>query len=1038
MVASSHLKTFMSMKKLSLIIFVVMLIMVHQRTYAQSTTSTISGQVQLSNATDDLVGTSINVKGLLKGTTTDEKGQFSLSINLPATLVISRIGYNTLEINVRNSEPLHITLTSGSGNLDEVVVVSYGTRKARDLTNAVANLNLSATKDVAAAELGQKLQGKIPGLQASQTNGRPGQGIDFRVRGAASLSSGFQPLIVVDGQPLTGNDSRNGGMNLINPSDIESISVLKDASAAALYGSRAANGVILITTKHAKLGSTQVSLDVYTGWQSVPQRGRPDLMNAQEFATFMKGFYEDKALYEGYTDGVPKEYANPDQYGTGTDWYDAILRTAPMQNYSVNLSAGTEKVSSSTTLTYFDQDGVLLNTGVKRYSFRSNNEYRPTDRIKIGMNLAPSYQQDFNTTGYTDGNRQLLGNTTAASPLIPIYQQDGSFNSRVSSFGMLGLNNPVQQLEGLSGRQNTFRLLGNLYAEIELLKDLRFKTTINTDLGSQEYDQFFGTMFGIGLDAPALPRPTSSSSATHGSSNYVSWLNENTLNYSLHLNDHTLDLMAGYSAQKWGRNYRSISGSNFAGNGIPWISGAATTGGTNNHDEWTLASFFGSANYNYKGRYILNATIRQDGSSRFGVNNKYGTFPSVSAGWVLSDEDFFPKSDAFSFLKIRASYGRTGNFNIGNYLQVSNITATNYIFGGTLTPGFSTTTLGNPDLTWEVSDQADVGLDLNLINNRITFNYDFYNKITEGMLYPTALPYGSGYGSITLNVGKFKIWGHEFQVSSRNLTGPFEWETDVNLSLNDNKVLELPPNTPFIGGGPTYSGYNRSVVGHRIGEFYGYVFDGVYMNQQEFDSQPKSATSVVGSARMKDTDGNNVIDANDRTLIGNPNPKYIYGITNTFRYKNFDLNIICAGQGGNKIMNVALADVTNLDGVMNVTKDMANRWRSESNPGNGLVPSTRGGSTELYRLANTTWLSDGDFFTIKNIALGYTFKPQAFKYLQSARIYASVQQAFVFTKYKGQNPEASAGRDDAIGIFGQDLSTYPVPRTFMIGANINF
>ncbi len=360
------------------------------------------------------------------------------------------------------------------------------------------------------------------------------------------------------------------------------------------------------------------------------------------------------------------------------------------------------------------------------------------------------------------------------------------------------------------------------------------------------------------------------------------------------------------------------------------------------------------------------------------------------------------------------------------------------MFGGSLTPGFSTTSLGNRDLTWEISTQADVGLDVNFWNDRITFNYDYYNKNTNGMLYPTSLPYGSGYNSVTLNVGKFRIWGHEFQVNSRNLTGAFEWETGLNISFNDNKVLELPPNTPFIGGGPTYSGYNRSVVGHRIGEFYGYVFDGVYMNQQEFDSQPKSATSVVGSARMKDTDNDGDVDADDRTLIGNPNPKYIYGITNTFRYKNFDLNIICAGQGGNQIMNVARADLTNLDGVMNLSKDMLNTWRSEDNPGNGLVPSTRSGSTELYRLANTTWLSSGNFFTVKNIALGYTFKSNLLKYLQSARVYLSVQQAFVFTKYKGQNPEASIGQDDAIGTVGQDLSTYPVPRTIMIGANINF
>ena len=1003
----------------------------------KGTTVTVTGTVSLGAAGTDPNGTTIQVKGSSTAVSTDNAGRYSITAPSAATLVFSHIGFQTVEKQVEGSV-LDVTLGVTANNLDQVLVVSYGTRRQKDITGSVASVNAASVQDVAAAELGQKLDGKIPGLQINQTSGRPGQGMDFRIRGAASLGSGFQPLIVVDGQPLSGVNSRNGDVNLINPDEIETFTVLKDASATALYGSRAANGVIIITTKQAKSGRTNVALSAYTGWQKVGQRGRPDLMNAREFATYMKGFYEDKIKYEGYTLGIPADYANPDQYGEGTDWYGSLLRTAPIHDVSLNISSGTDKVSSSTTLSYFEQQGVLLNTGIKRFSLRSNNEYRPNDRVKLGLNLAPTYQMDHNTRNSTDGSRQVIGNATTASPLIPLRKADGTYSSRVSSFGMLGMNNPVQQLELLNGNQNTLRMLANAYAEIEVLPNLRVRSSINADYGTADFNQFFGTMYGIGLNAAVLPRAPSASSSNHSSYNYISWLNENTATYNVKIKEHTIDLLAGYSAQKWIRNYRTISGSNFAGDAIPWIAGAATTGGSNGQEAWTLASAFGRVNYDFQGKYLLSGTIRQDGSSRFGNNKKYGVFPAVSAGWIVSEESFFPRGNSIGYLKLRGSYGTTGNFNIGNYLQVANITSTNYILGGALTPGLSITQLGNKDLTWEVSKQVDFGLDINLLHDKLTFTYDYYSKNTEGMLFFTALPVASGYTGVQYNVGKFRMWGHEFQLSSRNLSGPLSWTTDVNISFNDNKVVSLPPNTPFVGGGAMYAGFNRSLPGKRIGEFYGYVFDGIYMTQEEYNKQPRYVTSVVGSARMKDINGDGVITPDDRTLIGNPNPKYIFGITNSLRYKNFDFMVIASGQAGNQVMNVNVQDYHNIDGVFNMTRDMIPRWRSLTDPGDGKTPSTRSGSTELYRLANSTWVSDGDYLTIRNITLGYTLRPNAVKYVKSARLYATVQQAFVFTKYTGQNPEASIGRDDAVGTYGQDLSTFPVPRTFMIGANFNF
>ena len=998
---------------------------------------TVSGTVTDAKG-NALQGASVLLKGSRVGTSTDSAGHYHLATQSNDVLVFNNVGYITQEIPVNGQAHINVQLVSGDNSLNQIVVVSYGTQKRKDITGAISTVDASTVKDIPGAEVGTKLQGKVPGLQIDMANGRPGQGIEFRLRGAASLGSGFQPLIVVDGQPLSGIDTKTGGINLINPDDIESISVLKDASATSLYGSRAANGVVLITTKHAKDGITNVMLSAYNGWQSVPQKGRPQMMNAQEYATYMKEYYEDAATYSGYTGGIPSDYANPDQYGKGTDWYSTILRTAPMQDITLSLSSGTGKLSSSTSMTYFRQQGVLYNTGMTRYSLRSNNEYHVNDKVKIGLNLSPSYQINNNTTGATDGSRQIIGLATIASPLIPVYNSPGDYNYTVSSSGNLHMNNPLQQLKNLYDNQNVFRILANLYGEVDILKNLIFKSSLSSDFGMLDENAFYNSYYGPNVNSATLPRPTTSDQGVNNSYNYISWLNENTLTYNLKSNGHSVEVLAGYSSQKWSRNYRSIVGTGYANDAIPWIpTGTTISSAFTNNEQWSLASLFGRISYSYKDKYLLMANLRQDGSSRFGTDNKYGTFPSASAGWVVSNEKFFPKT-VINFLKIRGSYGETGNFNIGNYQSISNLGISNYTFGGTLTSGEAITAPGNTNLTWEKSTQTDLGLDMNFLHDRIMFSYDYYNKITNGMLYPVSLPYSSGYASIEENVGKFKIWGHEFQLNTRNLVGAFTWNTNFNISFNDNRVLELPPNVTFVGGGPTYSGYNRSIVGHHIGEFYGYVFEGVYENQQQLDSEPVNVTSTLGSARMKDVNGDGKIDANDRTLIGNPNPKFIYGMSNTFGYKNFDLAIVVAGQVGNKIMDDALADEHNLDGVWNVTKDMKNRWRSPTDIGDGKTPSTISGGTELYRLANTTFISSGDYLTVKNITLGYTADLHKLKYIKSLRLYASVQQAFVFTKYKGQNPEASVSTDDATNTYGQDLSTYPIPRTIMIGANFNF
>ncbi|MDO6428998.1 TonB-dependent receptor [Flavitalea sp. BT771] len=1000
----------------------------------------IDGTVSLAGGGADLSGTSVQIKGTTIARPTDSAGHFTILVSPQSTLVFSHVGYKTTEVTVDSKLPINITLTREE-NMLEQVTVSYGRQAKRDITGAISKVDAASVADIPATEFGQKLQGKVPGIQIQQSSGIPGNNIVFRIRGAASLGSGNQPLIVVDGQPLNSDVAGGtGDINLIAPDQIESYSVLKDANATALYGSRASNGVILITTRTAKIGKSSVSVNAYHGWQTVPQRGRPDMMNARAFATFMNGFYQDKITYEGWvnpttgTATIPSDYANPSAYGKGTDWYNALIHTAPIDNYTVNFSLGTQKVSTSTTMNYFNQDGVLYNTGTKRFAFRTNTEYRPVERLKIGLNLAPAYQIDHNTRGgqlALNGNRQVVSGAEMGSPLIPVFRAPGAYTLSTSSFGMYAMPNYVMQARLMDNDQTNFSFLGNAYADLEIIRGLHAKSSINGDILNQDYNAYYGTMYGQFGNVP--PRPNASSQAQNSANNVYSWTNENLLTYNTRLGDHSLDILAGYTTQKSYTTLKSITGTGFATDLTPFISAATNTSGSSNSTSWTIASALARINYDYKKRYYLSASIRNDGSSRFGTNKKYGTFPSVSAGWVASSEKFFPQWGALNYLKIRASYGKTGNFNIGNYTQASLLSPANY---GNTTLGEGNTVLGNPDLTWETSKQFDIGADLTLLHGRVNISYDYYNTRNEGMLSQLPLPYTSGYESIQYNEGSFHIWGHDIQVSTDNIKGPFTWNTDFNISFNDNKVVSLVNNTP-IGGVDTYGDYNRTEVGRRIGELYGYVFDGVYMNQSEYDKYPKYATSVVGSARMRDVNGDDTVDIKDRTFLGRTNPKFIYGMTNTFTWKNFDLGILVAGQVGNKIMNTNLQNIHNLDGVFNVTSDMANRWRSEADPGNGKVPGTRSGSTELYRLVNSSWVFSGDYLAVKNISLGYTFNKKVLRYVKDIRIYGSVQNAFMFTKYPGQNPEVNDTKDNQTQA-GLDNGSYPIPRLIMVGANLNF
>lgn len=988
------------------------------------TVSDISGQ--------PLEGITVSVEGTSKATSTDENGEFRLQdVESDAVLVFSSINVQTYRMPVNGRNRITVNLAAKVNDLNEVVVVSFGTQKKREVTGSVSTLKAAEIADMPVGQIGQKLQGQFAGVQVYQSTGTPGAGMSFRIRGQASISAGNTPLYVVDGFPIV------GGIERISPEEIESFTVLKDASASSLFGSRAANGVILITTKRAREGKTSIDFSSYYGLQVVPKRGRPGLMNAREFAQYKKEWYEDEALYSGYTGGVPEKYQNPEQYGPGdgTNWFDVLLRDAPTQNYNLSLSSGTQRVRSTVNLNYNGQQGVMLNTYANKFTIRANNVFEASDKITFGINVAASHQlsQNFNTDGYW----QIISGAYLLDPSLKYKNDDGTLPISMNAPGMFPNPNWYRVLTERKAPVKRTTALANVYSEISILKDLKYRIALNVDMGNTALRSFTPSTAGGGM----FVAPPVLAMGTYGSQNYRSWLIENTLTYNKTIAEHhNFEALLGYNSQKFDAESSNISATDFPDDAIDWINVATTRIGTASTEEWSLLSMFGRLNYNYKGKYLLSAATRRDGSSRFGSNKKWGMFPSASIGWIVSDENFFSGNKKFSYLKFRASYGIVGNNNIGNYTYIASVSRSSYVLNNQVVPGGSLTGLSNQDLGWERTKQLDIGVDIGLFNDRVFFVYDFYKKRTDGLLYNIDIPWASGYAGVTSNIGEFRFWGHEFGIETQNLVGKFRWNSALNVTMNRNEVMKLGINNTPIGGYRENVDYVRTEVGHPMGQFYGYLYDGVFMTQEEFDAGAKSVNSKVGSVRIRDVSGpdgkpDGVINVLDKTFIGNPIPDFLLGFTNQFSYENFDLSIHMAGSVGGDIMDVSYQWTENIDGVFNVRKEVAERWRSLDNPGKGNIPRTN--SDPLHRFNNSRWIWNGTYLAVKNITLGYTLPVKNLAYIRSARVYFSAQNAFIFTKYPGMNPEVS---DSGLGGLreGVDQASYPVPKIITAGINVSF
>lgn len=972
-----------------------------------------------------LIGATVKIIGSTQSVQTGEDGTYRLRTAPGSkTLAISYVGYETRTFQVQLQEGQELTFNGtlqGSALIEEITV-SYGKQKRVEVTGAINQIEATPLQDMPVTQFAQQLQGRAPGVQIFQTSGQPGRGMAFRIRGAASLNSGSSPLFVVDGMPITGS------INNINPNEIASFSILKDASATALYGSRASNGVILITTKKAKAADgTKIDFNANYGIQSIPSRGVPVMMTARQYATFMKERFEDMIKYENFTGAIPEEYQNPEQYGDGTNWFNLLTRTAPQHNYDISLSSAKENSSTMVMGGYQDQQGVVVNSGTKLFSLRLNQSYRlMDDKLQVGVNLAPSYRLDHNNR-LDDGIQGIVQKTSEASPLFAPYDENGEYTRFVSSPGMVNYINPLARYELTVDDYKTSRLLGNAYINYEFLAGLKLNGLAGVDMG-REMRQYF---------VPSFLNTNNISSGTSSSVENYSYTAELNLSYDRYFGNHHINALLGYSAQSFRQMSNSVSGQNFASDEIPYLNVAANiTGGGSNSASYALLSYLGRVNYSYMGKYLLGASFRRDGSSRFGRNEQYGTFPAVSAGWVLSNESFLKASaPSLNLLKLRASYGFTGNNNIGNYTHIPQIGEANYVINNALVQGSTVTTLGNTFLAWEKTRQLDIGLDLSMFDDKLTFTYDYYNKLSDGLIQARPIDRASGFTSITSNVGAVKFWGHEFSLGTQQQFGALHWTSAFNISFERNRIERLVSPGYFRRFNNISADYYRNQEGYPLGMFFGFINEGLIKDEADLASAGKYNNIAVGTLKMRDLNGDGIIDENDRTFIGDPNPDFLFGFHNQFQYKNFDLSFSMTGSyGGKLILPAKWAYLANMDGARAVLAEAADRWRSEEDPGSGKYPRTLSGSTAWGRNVNSQWVEDGSYLALKNITFGYRISAKS-PFIRNIRAYASVQNVFYIMSYSGMNPEISLNGLEGASI-GIDENAYPVPRIFSVGFNL--
>ncbi|CAK7053462.1 MAG: TonB-dependent receptor P26 [Parabacteroides sp.] len=1012
-------------------------------------TKKITGLVIDENG-EPIIGANVIEKGTTNGTVTDIDGRYSLSVPESSVLTVSYIGYADKEVRVGTGTIIDVSLLEDTQALDEVVVVGYGTMKKSDLTGSVVNVNQEQLRNLPTTSIDQKLVGQVAGVQIQQVSGAPGAGTAIKIRGNGSISAGNDPLYVVDGMPYSSGFNQNlNPMSFINPNDIESITVLKDASSTAIYGSRGANGVIMITTKRGNYDQTDVSVSSMVGVQQVPQKGRPKMMNQYQFAELQREKIGMKVRQmekrEPTNADYPAEYLPENLKGEGTDWYDLILQNALIQEHTISVNKGGKESRLNFSMGYYNQEGVLKYTGLERYSGKLTMESNLGKHVKVGASLQPTFIQQKRTN--TNANRDdVVGVATWGNPVMSPYDEDGNLIPYIQSpaskyHSAWSFMNPLYVLRETVQKQDNFQNLGIAFIEWEIIQGLKVKSSLNTNFASTKYNQYIPSTVGGSNKPPTAG--TGKSTNNRGTS--FNWLIENTLTYEkTFAKKHRINAMLGYTAQRSKTDNISLNADPYANDLIQTINAAqAIKSWGQTIDEWSMVSYLGRINYSYEDKYLLTATFRSDGSSRFGDKNRFASFPSVAAAWRVSEEKFLKNNPVIDNLKLRFSYGKSGNNNIGNYAHLASVSADSYIFSDTQVTG-SNVGISNPYLTWEESDQIDAGVDVSLFKNRLSFVLDYYYRRSKNMLLKDVIPAITGFTSQMVNKGNIRNTGFEISINATPVASAFTWNVNLNLSLNRNKVISLNDNGDrILAGSNDGNSTHVTVVGKPIGQFFGFVFDGLYtIEDLQNPDVAKNAQAYEGGVRYKDLDNDGVIsDMLDYTIIGNPHPDFIYGLTNTFTYKDFDLSIIMNGQCGGKVVNGLRQSIDNLQGFFNVGEEWVNRWRSADNPGDGRHYGVPPLTPSLGHRMSDLWIEDATYLRISNITFGYSLPQQLMRktgFIKVCRFYLTAQNLATFTKYSGANPEGQSVNQSSVLAPGFDMSSYPLSRTTSIGINLTF
>lgn len=982
---------------------------------------------------EGLIGVSIKVKGTSIGVSTDVNGRYSITVPDGSTvLVFTYVGYTTKEVAISGRTSMDVQLEQSSESLQEVVVVGYGTQKKSDLTGSVVSVTAKDIKDQAFSNINQALQGKVAGVSFTSTSGDPGENVNVRIRGLNTFG-GSGPLYVVDGMPMEASD-----INSINPNDIESTTVLKDGSAAAIYGARSANGVILLTTKSGANRAPSISLNSYYGIQSF-NKFMP-LLNSQQMADVINEAHVNGNFYP-----LQPAMNDANNLKTNTDWQAVSINPAPIQDHSLTVSGGTKDASYSISGGVLDQESILAFRTYKRYYSRVKTEFK-IGKLTIGQSLIASKEEGLNLNF---GNNLDLAYMMGAATTMPVYDPNNNSGYAGPSPATTGVNNR----DNILGRRDmnrayTFnnKIIGSAYASFKILPDLEYKLNGGLNMGLRRFKNYVPQfqMNNRGSNVRSLNTSLSES---------YEYLVENTLTYNKVIKEnYRINLLGGFTQQNFFGNGINGSRRDFPSNDIQVLSagtGVFNIGGTEN--EWALRSFLGRANITLFDRYLITATIRRDGSSRFGASNRYGNFPSLAVGWNIDQENFLKDSKLISGLKLRASWGQLGNQDIGNYSNQTVVsTNSRYFFGAdALAPAAVVNNLGNPNLRWEKTTQSNIGVDLSFLQNKIFFTADYWIKDTDGILVRTPISTVTGFGRDAgpfQNAAQLENKGMEFLLGYRGGSGELKYGVSGNLSNVRNKVISLGTGTSIINlvENVYYSGtYTRTLPGSAMSHFFGHINDGIFQTQAEINAHPTQVGAKPGDRRFRDINGDGKVDANDRTNIGDPWPDFDYGFAADASWKGFDINMSFYGTSGKKLYDSQGVYLETMQGEWNNKTTVLNRWKG---PGtSNTLPRAVRGDTNQNNRSQSEYVLNADFLRMQNFQIGYSLPQSLIKRVgaRNARIYFNGQNLFTITQYPNYNADTLGGvgfNDDSMSplAFGVDTGSTPIPSVYSFGVNLTF